>query len=111
MARCDSCGNECTLPFTCQHCGRKFCPECRLPPNHQCTGLTSWQKKPVPGVVMRYGRDSGVTATGGGYADSRPASKGKQPGKEMPWLKVMIAIMVIIILVILFLVISGNALQ
>jgi hypothetical protein len=110
MARCDSCGNECTLPFTCQYCGNKFCPECRLPPNHQCTGLTSWQKKPAPGVGLRYGREGGVTATRGGYGESRPTSKGK-PGKEIPWLKVMIAIMLIIILVILFLVISGYPLQ
>ncbi len=106
MARCDSCGNECTLPFTCQYCGGKFCPECRLPPNHQCTGIISWQKKPAPGVGIRYGRGSGVTATSGGFAESRPAKKGK-PGKEIPWLKVMIAIMVIIILIILFLVMSG----
>jgi len=106
MARCESCGNECTLPFTCQHCGGKFCPECRLPPNHQCAGIISWQKKPTPGVGMRYGRDSGVTATSGGYAESRPASKGKRD-KEMPSLKVMIAIMVIIILAIFFLVMIG----
>jgi len=110
MVRCDSCGNECTLPFTCQHCGRKFCPECRLPPNHQCTSLTSWQKKPVPGVGLRYGRGSGVTATGGGYAESRPASKVKRGG-EIPWLEVMIVTMLIIILIILFLVISGYPLQ
>lgn len=110
MVRCDSCGNECTLPFTCQHCGRKFCPECRLPPNHQCSSLTSWQKKPVPGVGLRYGRGSGVTATGGGYAESRPASKVKRGGK-IPWLKVMIVTMLIIILIILFLVISGYPLQ
>ena len=106
MTRCDSCGKECTLPFTCQHCGGKFCPECRLPPNHQCTALTSWQKKPVLGVGMRYGRGSGVTATSGGYAESRHASQGKT-GKEIPWLKVMVAIMLIILLAIIFLVISG----
>lgn len=108
MARCDSCGNECTLPFTCQHCGGKFCPECRLPPNHQCTGITSWQKKPVPGVGMRYDR-GGVTATGGGYAETRRTSK-RKPGKEVPWLKVMIAIMVIIILGMFFLMMSGHSL-
>lgn len=108
MARCDSCGNECTLPFTCQHCGGKFCPECRLPPNHQCTGITSWQKKPVPGVGMRYDR-GGVTATGGGYAEARRTSK-RKPGKEIPWLKVMIAIMVIIILGMFFLMMSGHSL-
>jgi hypothetical protein len=54
---------------------------------------------------MRYDR-GGVTATGGGYAEARRTSK-RKPGKEIPWLKVIIAIMVIIILGILFLVMSG----
>jgi len=107
MVRCDFCGTECTLPFTCQHCGRKFCPECRLPPNHECTGLTSWQKKTTPGVGMRYVRGSGVTATSGSYAESRPLSKGK-PGKEIPWLKVVIAIMAILLIIFLFLVLYGS---
>jgi len=106
MTRCDSCGKECTLPFTCQHCGGKFCPECRLPPNHQCTALASWQKKPVVGAGMRYDRGSGVTVTSSSYAESRHASQGKT-GKKIPWLKVMVAIMLIILLAIIFLVISG----
>jgi hypothetical protein len=54
---------------------------------------------------MRYDR-GGVTATGGGYAETRRTSK-RKPGKEVPWLKVMIAVMVIIILGMLFLVMSG----
>jgi len=106
MARCESCGNECILPFTCQHCGGRFCPECRLPPNHQCAGLTSWQKKPTPGISMRYVRGRGVIPTSGGNAESRQESKGKR-GEEIPWLKVMIAVMAIIILAIFFLVIIG----
>ena len=106
MARCASCGTECTLPYTCQHCGGKFCPECRLPPNHQCTALTSWQKKPVHGVGIRYGRDRGVTATSGGFSETRHAAKTKKGGK-IPWLKVMIAIIMIVSLILLFLVMSG----
>jgi hypothetical protein len=106
MARCESCGNECTLPFTCQHCGGKFCPECRLPPNHQCTALTSWQKKPVPGVGIRYERGSGVTATSGGFAEARHTGNVKRDG-EIPWLKLMIAIMLIALLIILVLTMSG----
>lgn len=106
MAICDSCGNECTMPFTCQYCGGKFCPECRLPPNHQCTGLITWQKKPVPGVGMRYGRGRGVTATSGGYAESRSAAKATG-GRKIPWLRIMIAIMLIVIFIILYLVMSG----
>lgn len=106
MARCDCCGNECSLPFTCQNCGRKFCPECRLPPNHQCTAISSWRKKPVHGVGIRYGRGSGVTATSGGYAEVRNAAEVKRGG-DIPWLKVMIVIMLIVFFTILFLVMSG----
>lgn len=106
MVRCDSCGTECTLPFTCQHCGGKFCAECRLPPSHQCTALSSWQKKPAPGVGIRYGRGRGVTATSGGFSETRYAAKMKKGG-QIPWLKVMIAIIMIVFLIILFLVMSG----
>ena len=60
MARCDKCGNEVVLPFTCQHCGGKFCPDCRLPPNHDCTGIGSWNAKPRPAIGMNYSRGGGV---------------------------------------------------
>ncbi|MCK9591044.1 MAG: hypothetical protein M0Q91_03390 [Methanoregula sp.] len=110
MARCESCGNECVLPFTCQHCGGKFCPECRLPPNHQCAGLTSWQKKPIPSVGMRYGRGSGVTATGTGYAETRQAP-GRKHHKGIPWLIIMVGIIILILLAIFLLVLSGYVLR
>lgn len=45
MVRCVFCGTECTPPFTCRHCGRKFCPECRLSSIMSVSGFTSWQKK------------------------------------------------------------------
>ncbi len=110
MTRCDYCGNEVVLPFTCQHCGGKFCPECRLPPNHQCTGIISWQKKPVPGVGMRYDKGSGVTATFGGYAESRHAPEGKR-SKGIPWLIVMVVIIILVIIAMFLLVLSGYVLR
>ena len=105
MSTCDHCGKECTLPFTCQHCGGKFCPDCRLPPGHDCAGITGWKKKPLPSIGMNYSK-GGVTATGGGYREStRARTKGTVPG--IPWLKVMIAVIAIILLGAAYLVLTG----
>jgi hypothetical protein len=106
MSRCDHCGKECTLPFTCQHCGGKFCPDCRLPPGHNCTGIASWKKKPLPSVGMNYGSGGGVTATGGGYRESTRTA-GKKTAQEIPWLKIMITAIAIILLGVAYLVLSG----
>jgi hypothetical protein len=107
MSGCDHCGNECSLPFTCQHCGGKFCPECRLPPNHNCAGIGTWKKKPLPAVGMSYGRGGGVTATGGGYGRETVHGKKEKPAREVLWLKIMIGVIAIVFLVIFYLVVSG----
>lgn len=105
MTRCDHCGTETTLPFTCQHCGGKFCADCRLPPNHNCTGIGSWNKKPRPAVGMSYTRGGGVSATGGIAADTyRP---GKKAAAGIPYLKIMIAVIVLILLGLAALVLAG----
>jgi len=36
--KCDFCGNEEDLPFTCNYCGGTFCSEHRLPESHACKG-------------------------------------------------------------------------
>lgn len=36
--KCDFCGREENLPFTCNYCGGTFCPEHRLPEAHACAG-------------------------------------------------------------------------
>ncbi|NIQ07842.1 MAG: hypothetical protein GWO20_19625 [Candidatus Korarchaeota archaeon] len=36
MVKCDYCGKEVSLPFTCPLCGRKFCVDHHLPENHNC---------------------------------------------------------------------------
>src|SRR5450759_2880503 len=36
--KCDLCGKEDELPFTCNYCGGTFCPEHRLPEAHACKG-------------------------------------------------------------------------
>jgi len=106
MTRCDACGNECTLPFTCQHCGGKFCPDCRLPPNHNCIGLGSWNKKPRPAVGANYTR-GGVSATGGIATDLRRGT-GKAAERGIPYLGIMAAIIGLILLGIAWLVLSGH---
>ena len=51
MAQCDYCGKEIqTLSaFTCSYCGKTFCPEHRLPFNHNCTHIEAWKQTPPPG--------------------------------------------------------------
>lgn len=102
MTRCDHCGTEVTLPFTCQHCGGKFCADHRLPPNHNCTGLMSWNKKPKPAIGANYGR-SGVSATGGIAMESRRSAAGPAAGR-IPWLWVMAAIIGLVLLAVVWLV-------
>jgi hypothetical protein len=107
MARCDKCGNEVVLPFTCQHCGGKFCPDCRLPPNHDCTGIGSWNAKPRPAIGMNYSRGGGVTATGGIAPETR-RRPGKKTEEGLPYLKIMIVIIVLILLGLAWLVLGGH---
>jgi hypothetical protein len=107
MTRCDHCGNECTLPFACQHCGGKFCPDCRLPPNHNCTGIGSWNAKPRPAIGMNYRQGGGVTSTGGVAPVSRRRPE-NQTGEGLPYLKIMIVIIVLILVGLAWLVLSGH---
>lgn len=106
MAACDNCGSECTLPFTCQHCGGKFCADCRLPPNHNCTGISSWNAKPRPAVGMSYSRGGGVTATGGVAAETR-RNLPLQESPPVPYLWIMAAIVGLAILGLAWLVLIG----
>ena len=106
MARCDHCGTECVLPFTCQHCGGKFCADCRLPPNHDCSGIGSWNAKPRPAVGMNYRRGGGVSATGGIPPESR-RSQGKKAAEGLPYLKILAGVVVLVLLGLAWLALSG----
>jgi uncharacterized protein len=107
MTRCDHCGSECPLPFTCQHCGGKFCAECRLPPNHNCTGIGSWNAKPRPAIGMNYSRGGGVKATSGVALESRrKPEKGTVEGH--PYLKTMLVILVLVLLGLALLALGGH---
>ena len=104
MARCDHCGSECTLPFTCQHCGGKFCPACRLPPGHDCSG--SGNAKPRPAIGMNYRRGGGVTATGGIALESR-RKPDKKTGHGLPYLKILIVIVILVLPGLAWLAVNG----
>ena len=39
MRRCEYCGREEWMPYTCSYCGGTFCSEHRLPESHDCPGL------------------------------------------------------------------------
>lgn len=106
MTRCDHCGSETTLPFTCQHCGGKFCADCRLPPNHACTGISSWNAKPRPAVGISYSRGGGVAPTGGIAAGSR-SRKAHGDAAGIPYLKIMAAIIILVLIGLAWLVLSG----
>jgi len=107
MARCDRCGNEVALPFSCQYCGGHYCAECRLPPNHDCVNIALWNSKPRPAVGISYGKGGGATPSGGGYIAAPQRSFVKRRAEGIPYLKIMIAIIVLILLIFAWLVFSG----
>ncbi len=43
--KCNSCGVEVDLPFRCNYCKNYYCPDHRLPENHDCS--ESWRVKAV----------------------------------------------------------------
>lgn len=107
MTRCDHCGNEVVLPFSCQYCGGKYCGDCRLPPNHDCVNIALWNSKPLPPMGISYGKGGRATPTGSGsVGGSRHTTKIKN-GTDIPYLKIMIAIILLILIGIAWLAFSG----
>jgi len=45
MSKCDSCDEQCQLPFHCTYCGGSFCSDHRLPPTHNCPNEAGWRKR------------------------------------------------------------------
>ena len=107
MPRCDFCGKSVSLPFHCQYCGKNFCDDHRLPPNHDCAGLAAWKKTPTPGVGLRYGA-GGTSAYGGGYA-AKPADKKpvQVPFWKHPYFRVAVALAVLALLILIFVLVGG----
>ncbi|MFA5332135.1 MAG: AN1-type zinc finger protein [Methanoregula sp.] len=107
MPRCDFCGKNVSLPFHCQYCGKDFCDEHRLPPNHACTNLAAWKNTPAPGVGIRYGSGGGASAYGSGSV----RAKNKKPvglfRGGIPYLMIAVAIIITLVLVLIFLGLTG----
>jgi hypothetical protein len=62
MAKCDVCGRTENMPYHCRHCGGTHCAEHRLPENHACPGLESWDD---PSGVFDSGFDDSVQGQSG----------------------------------------------
>jgi hypothetical protein len=107
MSRCDHCGKETALPFSCQHCGGKFCEEHRLPPNHNCINIGSWNSKTRPAIGLNYGKGGSVTVTGGGYLPDQRRNTKQIRAERLPWLKIVVAIVALVLLGLAWLVLSG----
>lgn len=39
MSECTYCGESADMGYTCSYCGQGFCPQHRLPENHECSNL------------------------------------------------------------------------
>ncbi|MFA4877258.1 MAG: AN1-type zinc finger protein [Methanoregula sp.] len=107
MSRCEHCGAECAMPFTCQHCGGLFCPDCRLPPNHNCSGLGSWNRKPRPSVSVNYAKGGGISVAGGGHIPGSRGGAGRRSEAGIPYLKIMLAVIILILAGLALLMLSG----
>jgi uncharacterized protein YkwD len=107
MPRCDFCGKNVSLPFHCQYCGKQFCDEHRLPPNHACAGLETWKKTPAPSVGIRYGA-GGASAYRGGYAAApRDKKTGPVPFWKHPYFRIAVVLVVLFFLIVLFILMDG----
>ena len=64
MPKCDQCGMEVILPFTCAYCGKHYCVEHRLPESHHCSNAP---KNPpsylAPIIIKDEGQKSKTHAT------------------------------------------------
>jgi len=54
LPTCDFCGREIEhLPFKCRYCGGIFCPDHRLPAQHNCRGIDKWRRGEKPASKER----------------------------------------------------------
>lgn len=56
MATCQHCGAFVAFPFKCKYCGLELCPNCRLPPDHDCAGIGTWRGTSAPHSLAKMDR-------------------------------------------------------
>lgn len=66
-----------------------------------------WNSKPRPAVGISYNKGGGATPTGGGYIAESGREAKRKHNAGIPYLKIMIAIIVLILIGIAFLMFSG----
>lgn len=64
------------MPYTCNFCGNTFCSEHRLPENHSCDGLSSYEKDVRESGKVYDGPSTSPTASTGGRSYSLPSFNG-----------------------------------
>ncbi len=65
MSRCVECGEDLSMPYTCNYCGESYCSRHRLPENHSCGGLSSYEDEMKDSGKI-YGGPSTSTASSSG---------------------------------------------
>jgi cobalamin biosynthesis Mg chelatase CobN len=70
--------------------------------------MGSWNKKPKPSVSVNYGKGGGVSVTGGGYIPDSRSGKKRTPAAGIPYLKIMVAIIILVLIGLAWIALSGN---
>jgi membrane associated rhomboid family serine protease len=76
MQRCEECGEDVSMPYTCSFCGKKFCSEHRLPENHSCDGLASYERDVRDRGKVYEGPSPETSKSGGGRSLPIPSLNG-----------------------------------
>ncbi len=71
MSRCERCDVDLSMPYSCNYCGGSYCSQHRLPENHDCTGLSSYESEMKDDGKIYGGPSSGTATT-----SSSPSSSG-----------------------------------
>lgn len=46
--------------YPCSYCGKYFCENHRLPPQHNCVNIQQWKEKPVPTIGIIYTQEGAI---------------------------------------------------
>jgi len=91
--KCQKCGKETFLPFRCPYCGDYFCPDHRLPENHECPRmeLARAPKKETKQIVVQEPYEYTIS-----YTPFKPNRKIRFSDKEIKHLAIATVLVVAI---------------